>query len=202
MKNLNSLVLVFGVIVLSACGSQTSSLSTSSAAGTGTQTGVATVVTSGSNNAAAIQRRVEMSGQSGADPTASFTVSTSSMLKVKITPLSAPNLTIPGYTNWVFPYACLQVTVSVNGITQTTQVLKVAGMNSSQCQDAPTSQILDFGSASSGNGNTVVTIQNAAYDNCRYNWSMYYGCYMSQIWQNHRVALNAQVQVDGTSMSP
>ena len=210
MKNLNSLGLIVTVMILSACGSQSTNTlygSGGSATGTGTQTGSGSTVTDTSNQnvynlPAAPEQRVEMSGQNGSDPTKSLSFNTSRTLKVRITPLSAPNITIPGYTNWVFPYGCLQVTVAVNGITKMTQVLRVNGMSSSsQCANAPTSEVLDFTNQMTGNGNVTVTVQNAVYDNCRYSWPMYYGCYMTQVWQSHRVAMNVQVQTDGTWMS-
>lgn len=211
MKKFNSIGLIAAVLVLSACGSQstrdswnsanggatTSGSSTGTTGTTGTQTGENTY-----NLPAASEQRIEMSGQNGTDPTKTLNFNSSRTLRVKISPLSAPNITVPGYSNWVFPYGCLQVTVSVNGITKMTQVLRVNGMSqSSQCANAPTSEVLDFSSQMSGNGPVTVTVQNAVYDNCRYNWPMYYGCSMSQVWQSHRVAMNVQVQVDGTYMA-
>ncbi len=54
--------------------------------------------------------------------------SSETKLKVKISPLPATNITVPGYNNWVFPYGCMSVQVTVNGSTQTTVPLKVPGM--------------------------------------------------------------------------
>jgi hypothetical protein len=211
MKNFNSLVLIAGMTLMAACGSQTSSVTTlggsASGSGSGTQTGSSSYV-SGDNTSnvynlpAASEQRIEMSGTNGTDSNKNLSFNTSRTLKVKISPLSAPNITIPGYNNWVFPYGCLQVTVAVNGITKMTKVLRVNGMTaSSQCADAPTSETLDFTSQMSGSGPVTVTMQNAVYDNCRYSWPMYYGCYMTQVWQSHRVAMNVQVQTDGTWMA-
>ena len=215
MKNFKSFGFIAAVIVLSACGSQSTRDQWNYNNGDGTTTGSTTGTTgiqTGDNNQnvgnlpPAPEQRVELSGQNGSNPNYSISLNggsgTSRTLRVKITPLSAPNVTIPGYSNWVFPYGCLQVTVVVNGITKMTQVLRVNGMaQSSQCANAPTYEILDFTNQMTGSGNVTVTVQNAVYDNCRYNWPMYYGCYMSQVWQNHRVAMNVQIQTNGTWMS-
>jgi len=217
MKNLKSkswisLISTAGAaLMLSACGSQsTNSLYTGSATGTTSgsttsgysyQTGDSTTDQNLYNLPAAPEQRIELSGQNGTDPSKTLAVSTSHTLKIKITPLAAPNITESGYTNWVFPYGCLQVTVVANGMTQTTQVLKVSGTNSSTCSSAPSYQVLDFSNQVSGSGSVNVTAQNPNYDNCRYYWPLYYGCSMSAVFQTHRVAFNMQIQTDNTYMA-
>jgi|GEM_PF-2031509 len=217
MKNSNSkwisLISTAGaVLMLSACGSQsTNSLYTgqnaggttsgSTTSGYGYQTGDSSTDQNLYNLPAAPEQRIELSGQNGTNPSKTLPVSTSHTLKIKITPLAAPNITEPGYTNWSFPYGCLQVTVVANGMTQTTQVLKVSGTNSSTCSSAPSSQVLDFSNQVSGSGNVNVTVQNPNYDNCRYYWPLYYGCSMSPIFETHRVAFDMQIQTDNTWMA-
>jgi hypothetical protein len=144
---------------------------------------------------------IQLSGNNGGAFSKVLNFSTSRTLKVKIEALSAPNLTVPGYTNWVFPYGCMRVTVTVNGSTRATQILKVSGVQAGpECTNSPTSDTLDFSNITTGNGPVTVTISNAEYDNCRYYNPMAYGCGMSAVWQNHQVRLNATVQVDGTYM--
>lgn len=211
MKVSNFIFGLIAAVALTACGSQSMRESVSSLGGQtgntgGSQTG-STGNTGGNiyNLPAASQLRVELGGNNSADFKKTLTFMTSRTLKVKIKPLAAPNITVPGYTNWVFPYGCMSVSVTVNGMTRGTQVLRVEGVaqgSTSQCKDAPTSQVLDFTDVMSGTGPTVVEISNANYDNCRYYWPMNYGCGMSAVWQNHRVAMDTTVQVDGTWMNP
>lgn len=199
---------LIAAVMLTACGSQTvrqGAAINGQTSTDGSQTSTGSSGTGGNiyNLPAASQLRVELGGNNSADFNQTLTFVTSKTLRVKIKPLAAPNIIVPGYTNWVFPYGCVSVSVTVNGMTRGTQVLRVEGVaqgQSSQCANAPTSQILDFTDVITGTGNTLVEISNANYDNCRYNWPMNYGCGMSAIWQNHRVALDATVQVDGTWM--
>ncbi len=198
-----------GLVLMSACGSQVareSSSRISSAAATTTATGVQTGSSGNIYNLPLAPEFVaRMNGPNGAVPNATYTLRTSRTLKVKVTPLSAPNLTLPGYTNWVFPYGCLRLQVTANGTTQTTQILRVDGAsqgNTSACKDAPTSQVLDFTNAMTGAGDVIVTVQNAEYDNCRYTWPMNYGCSMSAIFQTHIVAASIAMQADGYWMNP
>ena len=209
MKNLSvslkTASLVFSVLVLSACGSQSSintPLSTTSSNTTATATPTPTN-TGGNiyNLPAAHQQQIQLSGNNGGAFSKTLNFSTSRTLKVKVEALSAPNLTVPGYTNWVFPYGCMRVTVTVNGSARTSQILKVAGIQAGpECVNSPSSDIIDFSDITTGNGPVSVTFSNAEYDNCRYYNPMSYGCGMSAIWQNHQVRFNSTVQVDGTYM--
>ncbi len=207
MKNLNTVSAILAVVALTACGSQTSRsvLSNGAQAANTSVVSTGTEDTSGNTNdlQAAPEQIITVSGNSGPYPTTSFRVSTDRTLKIKVTPQSAPNMTIPGYTNWVFPYGCVQLTVSVNGMTQTTQVLKVGSVQqggTSACANAPTEQTLDFTNAMTGSGSALVSISNPQYDNCRAQWPLNYGCGMSAVWSNHLVRANITTQVDGTYM--
>jgi len=145
----------------------------------------------------------QINGAGGAVPSVSYSIQTSRTLNVMITPQPAPNLTLAGYTNWVFPYGCLSLSVTVNGQTQYTGVMQVAGVTqaaNSVCANAPTSQVLNFSNDINGNGPTSVKVSNADYDNCRYTNPMIYGCGMSAIFQNHIVSALVQIQGDGTYM--
>ena len=199
---------MFGLVVLTAaCGSQSSRdlpLTTTSNDSSNTSTNTSYTTSTGGNIynlPAATQQMVQLSGNNGGAFTKTLNFSTSRTLKVKVEALSAPNLTVNGYTNWVFPYGCMRVTVTVNGSTRTSKILKVEGsQTSSICANAPTSDIIDFSDITTGNGPVTVSFSNAEYDNCRYYNPMAYGCQMSAVWQNHQVRMNATVQVDGTYM--
>lgn len=202
--NKNLLAVLAGVLLLQACGSNTtrnvdtssnSNNSTTGGGTTGTQTGNVY------NLPAAQEQEIQMSGDGGPTAAGTITVSTSRTLRIKITPEAAPHLTVAPYTNWVFPYGCLKVTVRVNGTQQTTKVLKVGGVQQAQnsaCKDAPESQILDFTNAATGSGTVSITFASPQYDNCRGSWPLYYGCALSAVWMNHMVAFNVATQVDGT----
>lgn len=214
MKVSNTIFGLIAAVLLTACGSQSITESSARLSGQTGNTGGSQTGNNNDNNngnggnlypASVVQ--VTLGGQSSSifkkDLFYSGTNGTSRTLRVKIKPLPAPNLDVPGYTNWVFPYGCLSVSVTVNGMTRGTQVLRVEGVSqpsSSLCKDAPTSQILDFTDVMSGTGDTMVTISNANYDNCRGYNNMIYGCSMSAVWQNHRAAMEVVVQKDGEYM--
>jgi hypothetical protein len=209
MKNFNSMSkavsLVAGVLILSACGSASSRDLSTSTASSNTSGTTTTTTTTGTGNIynlpAAPQQRIQLSGNNGGAFSKTLNFSTSKTLKVKVEALSAPNLTINGYTNWVFPYGCMRVSVTVNGSTRSSKILKVSGSTPGpECTDAPSSDIIDFSDITTGSGPVTVTFSNAEYDNCRYYNPMQYGCGMSAVWQNHQVALNSTVQTDGTYM--
>lgn len=209
-----------GIILLSACGSQVSrdgmtaaTGAANSGFGSGYQTGA------GGNTGTLRQARefvAQINGSNGASPNASYPnpndpnpsdriFQTSRTMRVKVTPLPAPNLTLNGFTNWVFPYGCVSLRVSINGTTQSTQVLRVDGVTqgpNSPCKDAPTSQVLNFDNAMTGNGNVYVNVHDASYDNCRYSWPLKYGCDMSAIFATHAVAANIAMQNDGSYLLP
>jgi hypothetical protein len=197
------------LVLVSACGSQTAK-TTSSSASTASNPISSTSGTvsnySGtniSNLPQAPQQTLQVSGVNGPAPIQALTFGTSATLKVKITALQAPNLTVAN--GWTFPYGCMQISVSVNGVTQTTQVLRVANQaqgSTSPCANAADHQVLDFSNAMTGSGNVTITFSAPQYDNCRYYWPLNYGCQMSAVWQNHEVKFNAAVQYDGTWMDP
>jgi len=214
MKTFKGLSVLAAIAMLSACGSNSTRDGSVSSSGLSNPTNTTnnplpTPSNTGGNIynlPLAPERVASISGVGGPQPTQSFSVSTSATLKVKITALPAPHLTLSGYTGWVFPYGCMQVRVTVNGSTQTTQVLKVAdapqGM-ASPCANAPSSQILDFGNAMTGAGPVTVTISDAQYDNCRYYYyPLTYGCSLSAMFKNHMASANVAIQTDGTWLNP
>ena len=194
--------------VLTACGSTTSRsvLTSSGSTAVNNSTTSTTTTSSPTGNIYDLPnapfQTITISGTSGPYPTVAYNVSTSRTLKIKVTPLSAPNLTIPGYTNYVFPYGCAQLTVSVNGMTLQTEVLHVSTVNDSLCASAPSYQILDFSNAMTGNSAVTVSVTDAQYDNCRSYNPFAYGCSMSAVWSNHLVRATLQTQVDQTWMDP
>jgi hypothetical protein len=210
MKALQASMIVTALLVLTACGSTTATSSTTGGASSlnGT-TGVTTTPTP--SNVGNIYDLPDadayvssINGAGGAVPTSTYSVQTSRTLKVKVTPLAAPNLTLPGYTNWVFPYGCMEVQVTVNGVTKSSGILQVDGVAQqagSICANSPTFAVLDFSNDVSGNGTSNVTISNPEYDNCRYVNPLTYGCGMSAIFKNHLVSSNITIQTDGTYMS-
>lgn len=209
MKTTKILSVFALVALLTACGSQTSrtSVGASTASGSNSTSGLGSTSTGNIYNLPlAPQQNVKVSGSNGPYPTVMLSpLSTSHTLKVKVTALNAPNMTIPGYEGWVFPYGCMQLTVTVNGVSQTTQVLRVGNAtqgSTSACANAPTAQTLDFTNAITGNSAVSVTLSNPQYDNCRYYWPMNYGCSMSAVWSNHLVAATIATQIDGTWMDP
>ncbi len=205
MKNLNVISLVGLMLIATACGSQSSrDLALSTSNNTSTSPGATPTPSNNGGNIynlpAAQQQQIQLSGNNGGAFSRTLNFSTSRTLKVKVEALSAPNMTVPGYTNWVFPYGCMRVTVTVNGSTRTSKILKVSGTQqaTAECVNAPSTDTLDFSNITTGNGPVTVTFSNAEYDNCRYYNPMAYGCGMSAVWQNHQVRFNATVQVDGT----
>ena len=214
MKTMSKFFIVLSVLALTACGSSSTRDFTTNSQGfnnNNTNNNNSGGGTGNINNLPlAPEFDAHISGMTGVQPSASYTTGTSNLLRIKVTPLAAPNLIIAPYTNWVFPYGCLTVQVHVNGITRTTQYLRVAGTYQapgSPCADAPDHQILDFTGSSFGSGNITVTIDNPTYDNCRNWWPLNYGsqstynCNMSAVWKNHMVAATIAVQTDGTYLS-
>ncbi len=209
MKNLNLLSLVAGLVVLSACGSQSSKtvgLTSTASNSTSSSSGTTTTTNTGGNIynlPAAAQQVVQLSGLNGGAFSKSYNFTTSQTLKVKVEALSAPHLVVNGFTNYVFPYGCLRVSVTVNGSTRLSKILKVAGLTqvSPECANSPSVDTIDFSDITTGYGPVAVTFSDPEYDNCRYNNPLAYGCSMSAVWQNHQARFNATVQVDGTYMN-
>jgi hypothetical protein len=210
--SLFSLFSVFGLMVLlSACGSNSTrdrNLGQSGLSdGSGSPSSSSAAGSTGNiyNLPLAPERVVEITGPGGMTPAYRITAETSRTLKIKVAALPAPHLTVPGYTNWVFPYGCLRIRVTVNGTTQATQVLRVADAaqgSNSPCANAPTSQVLDFSNAMTGDGPVDVVVSSPDSDNCRTSNPLYYGCQMSAVWMNHMAAANVSVQTDGTWLNP
>lgn len=204
-------VAVTSFLIFTACGSTVANQSITGGASSligGVQATPTSTPSSGNiyNLPDATTYTAKINGIGGAVPTyVSPAIATSRTLRVKISPLSAPNMTLPGYTGWVFPYGCMQLQVTVNGVTQTTNVLKVANAPAaynSVCANNPSSEVLDFSNDITGNGTVNVTISNAVYDNCR-SWgnAFNYGCAMSAMFMNHVAAATVQIQGDGTYLA-
>jgi len=203
---MNGLVLIMMAALMAACGSSSTRDFTVSGLGDGGggggTTGGGTLPTGNIYNLPlAPEFTATLTGTTGSQPSASYSTGTSHLIRVKVTPLSAPNLLNSTYQNWVFPYGCLRLRVTVNGVTRTTQALKVGNMyqsSTSPCANSAESEILDFSNTANGANNISVTVTNAEYDNCRQFWPMNYGCSMSAVFANHVVASTIAVQTDGT----
>jgi hypothetical protein len=207
MNALKASMLIASLLALTACGSTTAT-STSTLGSTAASVTSTTTTTASVGNIYDLPDAnsyvASINGQGGAVPTVTYSVQTSRTLLVKVSPLSAPNLTLAGYTNWVFPYGCMSLQVTVNGVTKSTGILQVPGVTQSSdsvCANSPTFAVLDFSNDVSGNGASSVKISNADYDNCRYVNPLTYGCGMSAIFQTHIVSSDITIQTDGTYMS-
>ncbi len=207
MKKLNGLFILVSSILVMACGSSStrdftvSGLGDPGTGGSGTSTTGPGTTGNIYNLPLAPEFEAVITGTNGSQPTATQSYGTSQLVRVKVTPRSAPNLLNSTYQNWVFPYGCLRLRVTVNGVTRSTNVLKVGDMvqgANSPCANASESQILDFSNTTTGSAPISVTISNADYDNCRQYWPMNYGCYMSAVFANHVVGATIAVQTDGT----
>lgn len=204
MKKFNLMAIITAGFLLTACGSSSTRDSTINGSGfnnTSNTTSPGNIY----NWPLAPEFFAALTGLDGANPTQSYSTGTSQTLKVKVTPLSAPNLAIQGFGGWAFAYGCISLQVHVNGTTQMTQVLRVASVTQAQnspCANAPTSQILNFNNAMSGANAVDVIVSNAQYDNCRTMDPNAYGCSMKPVWKNHRVGAQIAVQVDGTWLDP
>ena len=225
-NTVTSFVFVLAALGLTACGSSSTRDFTTSGlgGGSGGTTGGSTGGSIGgggnvNNDPLAPEFTAVLTGATGPQPVAQQSFGTSHMLRVKVTPLSAQNL-LPSspYPNWVFPYGCLQLKVTINGIARQTQVLRVANVYqepNSPCANSPESQVLEFSNSSNGAAIPAdVTVSNAVYDNCRGLDPMDYGgtCSpyfnglywvtpspgMKPVFANHVVAATIAVQVDGT----
>jgi hypothetical protein len=208
MKKFNQISVALGLmVILSACGSQSSTdlanISNNSVGNApnnnnngGTPTGNIYGLP------VAPETLVYLTGSTGTKPSKTFYADTSMKLRVKVTAQSAANNTV--YSNWINPYGCFRVNVTVNGITMQTQILRVHGLTDSNCANAPTSEILDFTQYMSGNGTPVtITFSDAEYDNCRYTDPFAYGgpqCGMKPLFPTHQAKFKAAIQVDGQYM--
>ena len=151
-----------------------------------------------------LESDVSISGISGTSPSYTIKVNTGKTLKVTVAPLPAPHLPVANYGGWVFPYGCASVEVRVNGNSQRTQLLQVAGVKqakTSPCLNNPTQETLDLSTlvngGSAGPSHEVdVVISNAEYDNCRTSNPSEYGCAMSSVWQNQITEFKVQTQYD------
>lgn len=154
-----------------------------------------------------------VSGQLGPKP--KYTTEdlyTDSILKVKITAAPGSLLADPQGSNFSAEYGCAQFTVTVNGRSVTTQILKVEGSNSWLCANAPTSQTLDFSDRLGGAGPVQVEVTNGKYDfYCQMHWDQRnkYGysewdlagwaapCPLKSAFKNHMVNGQVAIQLNG-----
>ena len=172
MKNLNYLFVGASVLVLTACGSQStsSSLGSSSAAATTTTTTSTASSTGNVNNLpSAYQTLVQVTGNGGTAPTYTInSLTTSRTLKVKISPQSAPQVS---GTSWVFPYGCISVQVTVDGSTQQSASIPVSSSGTDSNCTGGAFSVLDFSNVMTGdnlgNGRVSVELHDVDYDNCR-----------------------------------
>jgi hypothetical protein len=198
-------ILAASLLILTACGSNVSSSGTSSAASTAVASATATPNAGNIYDLPAAYSMVAtINGQGGAVPSVtSAALATSRTFKVRVTPLQAPHMTLAGYTGYVFPYGCLSMEVTVNGVTQMTNNLQVGGVaqsSTSVCANSPAYQVLDFSNDVSGNGTVSATISSGDYDNCRYVNALTYGCMMTAMFSNHVASATITIETDGTYM--
>jgi hypothetical protein len=204
MKKFNVMAVMAAGVLLAACGSSSTRDSTITGSGFNNSSGN-TSVGNIYNLPQAPEYIAKISGPSGSYPSQSYSVGTSRTLRVKVTPLSAPNMAIAGYGSWNFAYGCAAVQVYVNGTAQMTQMLRVGSVAqsaNSPCANAPTYQILNFDNAMSGGTSVSVIVTNAQYDNCRTKDPSAYGCAMKAVWTNHFVGANIAIQTDNTWLDP
>lgn len=204
MKKLNLIPLMMAGALLAACGSSSTRDSTISNSGFNTSSGSSSA---GNiyNLPLAPEYIAKISGAAGSSPSQVYSVGTSRTLRIKVTPVSAPNMAIAGFGAWNFAYGCAAVQVHVNGASQMTQMLRVGSVAQAQnspCANAPTSQILNFDNAMSGAGTVSVIVSNAQYDNCRTMDPNAYGCAMKAVWTDHFVGSKVAIQTDNTWLDP
>jgi len=144
--------------------------------------------------------------------TASFTVDTDNVLKVRIKPDTAGLVSGSGFTA---VYSCIKYTVTVIGKSVPTEVLQVGG-GGLNCPTAKTEQIINF-SDRLGTGHNSVTITVSAvktdfkYNNCLQSPWLYsaypYGYYscdlykpLTNLYTTHVATGVIDIQVNGTDL--
>ncbi len=170
----------------------------------------------GTNLAPPYSYSFTLNGPNGVYETPAPGLQTDNLLQVRVTPMSAGNINVPGY-GFSAPYKCVQLTVTVGDMVQTTNMLAVDG-GGPLCQGAPTSQILNFSAALlQGHGPIRVKVSEPYYDFyynlCLanpYSFLWPYGNYsscqdpdlfrMRPIYQTHTMRAKIDVQVNGTSI--
>ncbi|MBU6155216.1 MAG: hypothetical protein KGP28_13010 [Bdellovibrionales bacterium] len=244
MKKVNGFICILASMLMVACGSSsTRDFTTSGLGGGGTTGGGGSTSTTGGttggniyNDPLAPDYLLRITGPGTVPPypgtnytpvalptSQTFSAITSRLLRVKVTPLPAPNLSSLDpdnpYGNWVFPYGCLQLSVTIGGVTRQTMALRVANVAQdpgSACANAPSSQILDFSNiTTSSSAAYSIVVSNPVYDNCRGTSPMQYGTNCTPYWNgyqwitnvgmkavqpNHIVSATIAVQVDGQYM--
>ena len=209
MRNLKMIALSLSLAVLAACGSASQNTASSTANGSTASSSVPGCVGNCNNWPSAVQQQVILGGNNS--PNLSKTLNTDGgnpaqlletnlTLKVKVSALPAGYMVNPLYSNFSVAYGCVEFTVVVNGATQYTGLLSVAGTQSAICPNASNSVVLDFSSTMTGYGPVNVTIGYAQFDNCRLSNTATYGCSMSPVWQNDIVPANVTIQTDRTYM--
>ena len=106
----------------------------------------------------------------------------------------------------MLPYGCFRVKISVNGVSQQSEILRVAGVpqpKHSSCVNAPTEQVLDFSNVMDAHHPINVTLSDAYNDNCLKgsNDANLYGCQLGTDFNNLMIAAVAS-QTDGTVLPP
>lgn len=155
-----------------------------------------------------------LTGQGGTTPTFSMTVSTDDLLKVKITPGAAGQISVPGYSNFSSTYNCVSFRVKILGQTVDTGTMQVNGGNS-LCANAPTSKTLNLSNRlTAGHGDITIDVEASGYDfYCQSCLTMpwLYGAYpygnsscslycpSHTVYRTHTVTGTVSVQVNGTT---
>lgn len=111
--------------------------------------------------------------------TASVNTGVDNTLKVKIRALDAGPITLSNGSSNPFTasYGCVKYTVTVNGRSVDTPILRVAGANNGLCSSAPTTYTMDFSDRLvAGASTATVKVSNPRYDfYCQY-YSAMAGC--------------------------
>ncbi len=164
-----------------------------------------------------------ISGSGGTTPSFQYTVTTDSILKVKITAGRSDRLSLSlgsGYSNFNAVYGCVTYTVTAAGQNFVTQPLSPEDNPTSTapgCQGAPHSQTFDFSDhLGRGRSTVTVTVDQPRYDfycqwwtNCQgsYNPSCYYSfppssysayCPLRSVYRNHSITGKMEIQVNTT----
>lgn len=220
------MTLVISSVLMTSCGSKNSSVSGSGSAvnqqtsDTGSWDNGDGGSDNGNNNNGGndnsnnlqtpLKFRFNITGVGGTQPqmrTPEF--NTDALLRIKVIPGPAGQISIPGgtYSNFNAPYSCVSYTITVNGESMVTQPLSQEGPNFF-CPNARPYQVLDFSSRlTRGHGPLKIKVSNARYD---YYCRLWYAGYMPwtpstlycndlyTVYKTHTVTGKLEVQINGT----
>jgi hypothetical protein len=111
-----------------------------------------------------IEYSFELNGTTAQAVFTTDAIDSDSIFRVRITAGAAGPLVYPGYSNWSLPYGCVKYTVTVNGRSVVTNMLKVEGEDNYLCPDAKSSQVIDFSDRLGGPSGVTVRVSNPMND--------------------------------------